>query len=127
MADAPQIGHRDPEVLTYLRRAGGGDEFRTNAEMLARFFPGGRLDEDALRRAAPGGDRDLLSLIAPSRERALALDKAYLVLARTRRFARGRDAPPAPPANVYATITDESTGLEARGLTRADGRLQLAW
>jgi hypothetical protein len=127
MTDAPQVGHRDPEVLTYLKRAGGGDEFRSNAEMLTRFFPGGRLDETALRRAAPGGDRDLFSLIAPSRERALALDKAYLALVRTRRFALGRDAPPSRPANVFATITDESTGLEARGLTHADGRLQLAW
>jgi hypothetical protein len=128
MADAPQVGHRDPEVLTYLRRAGGGDDFRGNAELRARFFRGDRPDEAALRRAAPGGDRDLFDLVAPSRERALAFDKAYLALVRTGRFSLGRDAPLAPPADVHASVEPGApTGLAASKRLYADGRLQLAW
>ncbi len=42
MPDVPQAGHAEPEVLTYLRRARGADDYRGNAEMLARFFPGWR-------------------------------------------------------------------------------------
>jgi hypothetical protein len=127
IADVPQVGHRDPEALAYLRRAGGGDEFRSNEEMLARFFPGGRLDEAAVRRAAPGGDRDLAYLVAPSRERALRLDKAYLALVRAQRFDLGRDAPLAPAANVHAAVDGGPTGLEGAGRVYADGRLQLRW
>jgi hypothetical protein len=128
MADAPQVGHRDPEVLTYLRRAGGGDDFRGNAELRARFFRGDRPDEAALRRAAPGGDRDLFDLVAPSRDRALAFDKAYLALVRTGRFSLGRDAPLAPPADVHASVEPGApTGLAASKRLYADGRLQLAW
>src|SRR5690606_5951464 len=78
--DVPQLGHLDPEIFTYFQRVGGGDEFRANDEILERFFPGGLLDEDAVLRAAPGGDRDITYLVAPSRERALRLDKAYRLL-----------------------------------------------
>ena len=65
LQDHPQAGHAEPEVLTYFRRVGGGDELRANTEILARFFPGGKLDEIEVRRAAPGGDRDLAWLLAP--------------------------------------------------------------
>lgn len=128
MADAPQVGHRDPEVLTYLRRAGGGDEFRANDEFAARFLRSGRPDEGLLRRAAPGGDRDLFDLVAPSRERALRLDKAYMALVQAQRFSLGRDAPLTPPANVHVALeAGAPTGLEPARRTYADGRLQLAW
>lgn len=125
--DVPQLRHREPEVLTYLRRAGGGDELRANDEMLARFFPGGVLDEAELRRAAPGGDRILADLVMPSRSRALALDKAYLVLVREQGFERGRDALLAPPSNVHRRIDDESTGLREAGRVYGDGTLRLDW
>lgn len=73
--DAPQVGHRDGEILTYFRRVGAGDELRANTELFARYFPGGRLDEAAVLRAA-----DLAELLTPSRARAraLALDTAYI-------------------------------------------------
>jgi hypothetical protein len=127
MKDVPQAGHPDPEVLTYLRRAAGADEFRANDEMLARFFPGGSLDEVALRRAAPGGDRDLTSLLLPSRARALALDKAYLQLVREQSFELGRDAFPRVPTNVHRQIENGSTELAARQLVFHDGVLWLDW
>lgn len=125
--DVPQVGHDAPEILTYLRRVGGGDELRANTEILARFFPGGVLDEAAVRRSAPGGDRDITHIITPSRERALLLDKAYLALVRRQDFTRGRDAVIAPPENVHRVIENGATGLAEREMVFTDGRLQLDW
>lgn len=125
--DVPQLGHTEPEILTYFRRVGGGDEFRANGEILDRFFPGGVLDEDAVRRAAPGGDRDIAYLIAPSRERALELDKAYRALVREQRFDLGRDAVLRPTANVHREIVNGSTGLDQAGRVFTDGQLRLEW
>jgi hypothetical protein len=127
LPDVPQVGHADPEVLTYLRRVGGGDELRANDEMLARFFDGGRLDEAEVRRAAPGGDLRLPDLVAPSRERALQLDKAYMVLMRAQSFELGRDAMLAPPQRVHTQIDDQATGLREAHRTYRDGTLRLDW
>lgn len=125
--DRPQAGQREPEALTYLRRVQGGDEFRANDEMLARYFPDGRLDEAAVRRAALGGDRDLAWLLLPSRARALALDKAAMTLVAAQDYAHGRDALPAPPANLHHEIANGDTGLKAAGRVYRDGRLWLDW
>jgi hypothetical protein len=127
MKDVPQLGHSKPEVLTYFERVGGGDELRGNDEILARFFPKGRLDEALVRRAAPGGDQDLAWLLLPSRARALTLDKAYLVTVREQSFRLGRDPVVTPIANVHRTIEDEGTGLEKTKRLHRDGKLELAW
>jgi hypothetical protein len=127
LKDRPQRGHAEPEILTYFRRVHGADEFRANDEMLARFFPGGVLAEPAVRRAAVGGDQDLAWLLAPSRRRALDLDRAYLAIVREQSFTRGRDAVLAPAYNVHRQIENGSTELERTGLVFRDGRLQLAW
>lgn len=125
--DVPQLGHADPEVLTYLRRVGGGDEFRSNAEMLRRFFPNGALDEAAVRRAAPGGGEDMRFLVMPSRERAIDLIRAYMLLVRAQRWDLGRDVVLAPPTNVHRIIREASTGLEAAGRVYLDGTARLDW
>jgi hypothetical protein len=125
--DVPQLGHRDPEVLTYLRRVGGGDELRANDEILARFFDRGVLDEAEVRRAAPGGDRKLPHLVAPSRERALRLNKAYLLLVREQSFERGRDVVLSPPSNVHARVETTTTGLAEANRIHRDGTLRLDW
>ncbi|WP_223635109.1 hypothetical protein [Corallococcus sp. EGB] len=127
LPDVPQAGHTAPETATYFERVQGGDEFRANQELLHRFFPGGVLDLPAVRRAAPGGDRDLAWLVTPSRERALQLDKAYQALVREQAFALGRDTLPSPPANVHRAVENGSTGLEATDRLYKDGRLHLAW
>ena len=128
LKDRPQAGHADPEVLTYFKRVGGGDEFRANTEVLARFFPGGVLDVAEARRAAVGGDRDLLHLVAPSRGRALALDKAYRAVVREQSYTLGRDAVLAPMKNVHAKIEGNGkTELGNASRTFSDGRLQLDW
>lgn len=125
--DVPQLEHPEPEFLTYLRRVGGGDELRENAELLARFFPNGQLDEASVLRAAKGGDKDFSWLVLPSRERALDLNRAYVALVREQRFERGRDATLSPATRVHARVEDESTGLEPAGKVYRDGRLRLAW
>ena len=127
MRDVASAGGSEPEFLQYMRRVGAGDELRANAEMLARFFPGGALDEAAVRRASQGGDRDLAWLLAPSRERALALNKAYWLVVREQSFVRGRDAVLRPMEDVHAKIEGEATELAAAGTVYHDGRLQLAW
>ena len=120
MPDAPQVGHDEGEILTYFRRVGAGDELRANAELLARYFPDGRLDVDAVRAAA-----DLAELLTPSRARALALDKAYRAIVREQSFTRGRDAVLTPALHVHRTVDPASTPVA--GAAFLDARLQLTW
>ena len=131
LQDRPQVGHSAPELVTYFSRVRGGDETRSNEELLARFFPGGTLAEAELRRAAAGGDRDLAWALSPTRGRALALDKAYLAIVREQSFSRGRDAVLAPATRVHERISDPGTGLGETGSAHArvhrDGRLHLDW
>ncbi|MBA3820626.1 MAG: hypothetical protein H0X17_17170 [Deltaproteobacteria bacterium] len=132
LVDRPQVGHRDPELVTYFERVQGGDETRSNEELLARFFPRGVIDVAQLRRAAAGGDRDLAWVLVPTRARALALDKAYLAIVREQSFTRGRDAMLAPATRVHRQITEAGTGLQGDGGAPAarvhrDGRLHLQW
>jgi len=125
--DAPQAGSREPEILRYFARVGGGDEFRANDEILRRFFPHGVLDRAAVRRAAPGGDRDIRALLVPSRERALQLDKAYMAIVAEQSYALGRDAVVAPVRNVHREVDRGATALKASGRVYRDGRLWLDW
>ncbi len=120
MPDAPQAGHPDGEILTYFRRVGAGDELRQNSELLARYFPGGRLDEAKVRAAV-----DVAELLTPSRARALALAKAYLALVREQSFTHGRDPILRPAEHVHHRIDPERT--PTAGAVYLDGRLQLDW
>ena len=106
MPDAPSFGETEGQILTYLRRAGGGSEFRANDEMRQRWFlASGEVDVDAVSRS------DVFALITPSPERALLLDKAYLVIVREQSFLRGRDPTVTPPVNVFAEIEREVVPL----------------
>ena len=125
--DIPQAGHNEPEILTYFQRVQGGDEFRANDEILARFFPGGVLDENTVRTASPGGANDIRFLIAPSDERAMRLNKAYMALVKSQRFDFGRDTVISPPANVHPSIQNGDTQLRQTGKVYSDGTLWLDW
>ena len=125
--DVPQSGHSKPEILTWFERVGGGDEFRTNREVIDRFFPKGKLDTGAVRRAAKGGDKDISYLIAPSRGRAILLDKIYMSIVRDQSFHLGRDALIGPVTNVLKKVENESTDLGRSGKVFSDGRLWLDW
>lgn len=126
MKDWPQLGHGDPEILTYFRRAGRADPFGADDEAEERFFPHGVLDEAGVRRGAPGGDRDLAWLLQPSPARAWALDKAYLLVVRAQRFEEGRDVRPEAALRLLRRAEAGPTGLDADAIF-TDGRVHLAF
>lgn len=126
--DVPQAGKTTPEILEYFQRVRGADEWRENDEAIERFFVNGEVDETEVRRAAPGGDRDIGFLIAPSRERAIALNKSYMALVADQDFELGRDPVPEPATRVFEFIEGNgSTALGDAGLVFADGRIWLEW
>jgi hypothetical protein len=121
MPDAPVQGELEGEIRQYLRRVGGGDEFRANTEMRARWFgPDGQLDTARLDQV-----KDVYTLIMPSPERALALNKAYLTLVREQSFLRGRDATIVPAVNVYREVDPDVPPLSPEH--RVQGNLLLDW
>ncbi len=131
LRDRPQVGHPRPELATYFARVQGGDETRSNDELLARFFVDGKPTRE-IARAAIGGDKDLAWALFPTRSRALALDKAYLAIVREQSFVKGRDAVLAPATHVHPRITEAGTGLTGHAKAEnarvhRDGRLHLNW
>ncbi len=100
MEDAPSIAETEGEILNYLKRAGGGSEFRENPEMLKRWYhDDGSVNEEKIK------DADVYTLIAPSRERALKLNKAYTHIVRHQSYIRGRDATWLPAQNVFDEVS----------------------
>ena len=99
MQDAPSISETRGEILNYLKRAGGGSEFRENPEMLQRWYhDDGSLDTAKVQAA------DVYTLISPSRERALKLNKAYTHTVRHQSYIKGRDATWLPARNVFEEV-----------------------
>ncbi|HEY0945394.1 MAG TPA: hypothetical protein VGD81_09000 [Opitutaceae bacterium] len=105
MPDAPTQGETRGEIATYLERVGGGSEFRNNDEMARRWFKA----DGTVDRAKVAAARDVYDLIVPSRERALALNKAYRTIVEDQDFVFGRDATVTPPQNVYPEIDNATT------------------
>lgn len=106
----PLTADGTPEYASYLRHNHAGDEFRANGEVRTRFF-------DAQGRERPAAfaalARDINTLLLPSADRALTLNKAYRVIVREQSFALGRDPVIAPMKNVYREIgLDVVTGIE---------------
>jgi len=105
------------EYADYLERVGGGDDFRSNDEVLRKFFrPDGSLDPAMRKQLA----RDISTLIMPSAERALTLDRAYLGIVRTQSFLRGRDV-------VVGHAPEIERQLEQDGATGIDAQVEPAW
>lgn len=121
MQDAPSVSESGGEILHYLQRSGGGSEFRENPEMLARWFTqNGLVDEEKVKAA------DVYTLITPSKERALKLNKAYTHIVRHQSFIYGRDATWLPANNVFKTI-DESEPPLAAEFRFYDWDIRLNW
>lgn len=100
MPDAPNQGEQRGEIATYFERVGGGGEFRSNPEIVARWFnPDGTVNAQKVSQAA-----DVYDLITPSKQRALMLNKAYRVIVEDQDFIFGRDATVAPPQNIYRWV-----------------------
>lgn len=106
MVDAPNYGEEQGEILTYLMRVGGGDEFRQNHEMKKKWFSiNGNVDLHAVKTA------DVHQLITPSPARAMALNRAYLSVVKEQQFIRGRDGVLAPVSNVYKQVGEDAPTL----------------
>jgi hypothetical protein len=106
------------EYARYLTENGAGDELRENTEVLARFFDAnGALRPGAVARL----HADVSTLLLPSPQRALDLDRAYKAIVDEQSFVRGRDAVLAPAEHVYAhPPLGQRTGVEvAIGPSRA--------
>ncbi|HET8710253.1 MAG TPA: hypothetical protein VFM32_02670 [Spongiibacteraceae bacterium] len=121
MPDAPNVGEREGEILTYLERNGGGSEFRNNDEMEKRFYHA----DGSVNREAVTAANDVYALITPSRERALLLNKAYKVIVADQDYLYGRDATITPPKNVYRKVDEATAPVLPESLQYAwDIRLQ---
>ncbi len=120
MQDVPTLGESEGEILTYLKRVGGGGEFRSNPEMFARWFKeNGEVNEEKIKQA-----KNLYELIVPSVERALLLNKAYRTIVTQQDYIFGRDATVSPPKNVYKEIdNNRSPTLPAEKVYSWDIRL----
>ncbi|WP_077284174.1 hypothetical protein [Cognaticolwellia aestuarii] len=105
--DAPNIGEENGEILTYLQRVGGGDEFRQNNEMLQRWFnQDGSVNTQKVLNAG-----SVFELITPSAERALKLNKAYLSIVREQSYIFGRDANLTSATNVLKQVDESQAPL----------------
>jgi hypothetical protein len=109
--EEPKTKTGDYEYTRYLKQNHAGDEFRSNQEIIKRFFqPDGSLNSAEVNAL----HIDISTLIFPSRERALTLNKAYRSIVREQSFIYGRDATITPALNVHKTVEDEqTTGLMA--------------
>jgi len=121
MQDVPNVGETEGEILQYLRRVGGGSEFRQNDEMAKRWFKAdGSVDEDKVKAS------DVYALLAPSPERAVLLNKAYMVVVREQSYIYGRDPILAPLTNVFDRIDPEKMVPLPRE-QHATWDIRLAW
>ncbi|ABG39996.1 conserved hypothetical protein [Paraglaciecola sp. T6c] len=119
MEDVPNINETQGEFLTYMQRAGGGDEFRQNQEMLTRWFSEkGILNVEKVQRAP-----SVYALITPSPDRALALNKAYLTIVKEQSYLFGRDATLTEASNVLSHIDAEQPPLKPEHRFKWDMRL----
>lgn len=104
----PLLGMKEPrrrdgeyEYSYYLKQNGAGDEFRENTEVMAKFFnPDGSINTDKLSDL----HLDVTTLILPSRQRAMSLNRAYMSIVKEQSFALGRDPVMAPVENVHKEI-----------------------
>ena len=97
------------EYTAYLQANKAGDEFRSNTEILHRYFdPAGKPDQDRLREM----QQDISRLLWPSPQRAMQLNKAYRLIVEEQSFVQGRDPVIQPLANVHRQLDEgQQTGV----------------
>ncbi|HRG76967.1 MAG TPA: hypothetical protein PLX69_20580, partial [Leptospiraceae bacterium] len=94
----------------YLQNNGAGDEFRENEEIKKIFFS---KDETPNEEAFTKLKSDVTTLINPSKERSILLNKSYRAIVESQSFRFGRDAIFKKPVNVFEKIPDgQTTGIE---------------
>lgn len=97
----PMRGDGEYEYSHYLRRNGAGDEFRSNEEVMGKFF---YADGSQNQAAVTALHRDITTLLNPTRARALLLNKAYKVIVEEQSFILGRDATVKPVSTVHKNL-----------------------
>lgn len=117
--DVPNIGEKEGEILTYLARVGGGDEFRQNKEMLGKWFN----HDGTVNRAKVKNSPSLYDLITPSPQRANQLNKAYYTLMKEQSYLFGRDAMLSKADNVLQTVDENAQPLKPEFRYQWDLRL----
>jgi len=119
ISDVPNIGEHKGEILTYLERVRGGDEFRQNQEMLKRWFnPDGSVNTKKVQ-----AQQSIYDLITPSRRRALDMNKAYKTIVEEQSFIYGRDATLVESKNVLSEVDEEQAPLHKEHIHQWDIRL----
>ena len=101
MADAPNRSESGGEIINYLLRSGGGNEFRQNPEMISKW-----LNRDGTVKPA-AHSADVYELLAPSKPRALKLNKAYTHIVRHQNFIEGRDATWLVSPNILRAVDED--------------------
>ena len=98
------------EYTYYLEHNGAGDEFRSNEEIMNKFFnTDGNLKTGMLTQL----HNDITILLNPSRNQALKLNKAYKALVEEQSFVFGRDATVTPIETVHSSISiGTATGIK---------------
>lgn len=120
MKDTPNQGETEGEVLTYLKRAGGGSEFRIENDIHTKFYDDGVLNEEKVKSA-----ESIYELITPTRASALEMNKAYRTLVQTQDFIHGREVHSKAVNNVYREITEETPALPVG--KKYDWDMRLDW
>ncbi|MCX8083834.1 MAG: hypothetical protein N3C60_02835 [Calditerrivibrio sp.] len=99
------------EYAFYLKNNKSGNEFRTNDEILKKFFNiYGSIKTDILEVLK----NDISILLYPSKERAETLNKNYMVIVKNQSFTKGRDANTEPlDKSVHKSVQPkQSTGIK---------------
>ncbi len=108
----PKTSDNRYEYTLYLEQNQAGDEFRSNSEIMEKFFDneGNLLDSQVQIMR-----ENIAYLLYPSTKRALELNKAYKIIVDEQSFIYGRDAHVKPVDNVEKEIKDVglSTGITA--------------
>ena len=108
--DVASQGEQKGEYLSYFERVGGGDEFRQNNEMKKRWFhPNGKVNQSLVLSM-----ESIYPLITPSKERAMALNKAYKLIVDEQSYIFGRDAVLSPAKNVLKHIDLNTQPLDEK-------------
>lgn len=98
------------EYSYYLEVNRSGNEFRSNDEIQQRFFDANRQLKPEMIEAL---HNDISTLLVPSPERALTLNKAYWTIVKEQSYTQGRDATVSPQANVHQSVEQGlGTGID---------------
>ena len=105
----PKTPDNRDEYSLYLKQNHAGDEFRTNDEVITKFFDkNGKIKQSELDILS----KDISHLLYPSIQRAIMLNKAYKVIVDEQSYIYGRDAHVKPVKNVHKELEPaESTGI----------------